>query len=474
MPRRPLLSGSATGAITCGLTAAALLAAPAVSAQTISLDVKNGTLGELVGQFSRQSGYEFHLGPIPDVDTIRHDFSCKEVPVSGALDQLASLFKCDFFSIDAGGFYAVPATKPPLETPVGPYRLRTSGPYLQTEAENALTLTLMFSGANEEKAEEIAGLGPDLRVVDNFGRSLLPLPSAGLLTTSAPRLRLTEYWQRLQLSLRDANAVRIRSVKGTLVLYRKVTPLKFEFPLDGSTLPRTIQQSGLDFRLNSIAPAGNEYVVQTRLAWPENWKVVGRGILRPPLPYLVDDTGQVYRDNNPVQPRTKENGESVWDERLHFEGVHGKPTRLVYEVFLKEQPDVKLPFELKGIPLPPRETAGFSAASQPYYTMDGGTLVFPVRDKDGRPIEGEVTVGLSRKTPAGWSAIRWTQLITEPDGTVRLDHLQPGTYRLSRSFRSVPSAPPLPSADRPVEVTIAAKKESIAAPLQLTVALPAP
>jgi hypothetical protein len=106
--------------------------------------------------------------------------------------------------------------------------------------------------------------------------------------------------------------------------------------------------------------------------------------------------------------------------------------------------------------------------------MDGGTLIFPVRDKDGHPIEGEVTVGLSRKTASGWSAIRWTQLITEPDGAVRLDHLQPGTYRLSRSFRAVPSAPTLPSSDRTVEVTITAKKESTAPPLQLTVALPAP
>ena len=48
--------------------------------------------------------------------------------------------------------------------------------------------------------------------------------------------------------------------------------------------------------------------------------------------------------------------------------------------------------------------------------------------------EGMLSVGLSRKTGAEWSATRWMDLEVNQDGTARLEHRKPGTYRLLRNI----------------------------------------
>jgi hypothetical protein len=442
------------------------------AAQSITLSAKGLTLEQIGERLARQTGYVFSVSVGKDAEKTLHDVNWKGVSLATAIAELSKIYKCEFFCIDSERFYVIPAQKQEAkELPVGPYLLRYGGPEGEEGEANALRMTLMFTAPDDDRMEAIAGLGPDLRVIDNFGRLMTQPVPGGIQSTSAIRVRLAEYWQRLQLSQKDSNAVRIRSLSGSLVLYRKVTPLRLELPIDPESLPREAEGHGLTARLEKLTLEPKTLTANLKLAWPEGARVVGRGISRTPLPFLVDDTGRVYRDAGGAQPR-RESGSAGWEHRVRFEEVEGKPMKLVYDVLVKEQPDQTIPFRLAAIPLPTRGMPRFKPERRPFYTATGGKLGFSVVDKSGRSVEGEVSLGMARKTDTGWSGLRWIEMITEADGSVKLDHLEPGTYRISRSFRFDPQGKRIKVAGPPVEVVIAEGKEARIAPLRLPVAAP--
>jgi hypothetical protein len=459
--------------LTLAVVACVLLAAPRPgTAQAVSFSSTSASLEEVTRELSRQTGYQFMVSAGKEAEALRHPIQWKDVQLTDAVSELARLFKCEFFSIDSGGFYVIPTSKPEgKEYPVGPYLLRHGTPTGEEGDTNALRLTLMFAAPDEARMEAIAGLGPDLRVIDNFGRALVEPSPAGLQGTSAIRVRLAEHWQRLQLVQKDSNAVRIRELSGSLVLFRKVTPVRVELPLDEEMLPQVVEQNGLTFGLQKFTQEGKELVATTRIAWPEEVRVVGRGISRTPLPYLVDENGRVYRDVSGAQPRRSPNS-TDWEQRVRFEEIVGKPVKLVYDVLVKEQPDQRIPFRITSIPLPSRNSVRFKPEHRPFYAPNGGGLVFSIVDRSGKAVEGEVSVGLSRKMGSGWSGVRWIELISEADGTVKLDHLEPGVYRISRSFRFDPQAKRIGGPGAPLEVTITPKTEVKIAPLRLPVSAP--
>lgn len=470
MPRSPRLVRILTLAL---LASAALLRPEPAAAQAVSFNSRSASLEEITRELSRQTGYNFMVSAGKEAESLRHAVAWKDVQLANAVAELSRVFKCEFFSIDSGGFYVIPTSKPEgKELPVGPYVLRYGVPTGEEGEANALRITLMFTAPDDERMEAIAGLGPDLRVIDNFGRPLAEPPSTMIQGTNAIRVRLSEYWQRLQLAQKDSNAIRIRTLSGSLVLYRKVTPLKVELPLDPEALPHEVEQQGLTVRLEKFESEGKELSATTRIAWPETARVVGRGISRTPLPYLVDDTGRVYRDVAGAQPR-RSPGSDSWEQRVRFEEVAGKPVKLVYDVLLKEQPDQKIPFRITSIPLPSRASVRFKPEQRPFYTTVGGTLAFAIVDRSGRPVEGEVSLGLSRKTGSGWSGVRWIELISEADGSVKVDHLEPGTYRVTRSFRFAPQSRRIEGTGPPLEVTVTAKMEARLAAFRLPVLAPA-
>ena len=439
-----------------------LLGAAPAAAQAVTLDAKAATIGEITSQLERQTGYEFRVSVGRDAESVRHDVHWKDTQLAAALAELMRLFNCEMFSIDSESFYVIPVQKekkPLRETPVGGYQLRMSEPGRVEGEPGALQMTLMFTAPGEEQMEAIAGLGPDFRVVDNFGRSLSEPAPKGIQGTAAIRVRLSEYWHRLQLAQPDGNAVRIRALSGSLVLYRKVIPVRVEIPIDAEKLPQEVQQQGVTFRLETAMSGGKEHNFTARISWPDSVRVVGRGISRTPLPYLVDSAGRVYRDSSGAQPR-KEADSSAWEQRVRFEEVEGKPVKLVYDVLVKEDPSRTVPFRVTSIPLPSTQTSAFKPEQRPFYDAMGGILALNVTDRNDRPMEGAVSLGLSRKTESGWGPVRWIEVITEADGKVRVDHVQPGSYRVSRSYRAEPTARRIEAPGRPLEVTVTVGKES--------------
>jgi hypothetical protein len=456
MSRKPALFRPLVAAFVLGL-----LAPTAARAQAVTLDAKSATISEITSQLERQTGYDFRVSVSRDAENARHEVHWKDVPLAAAVAELMQRFNCEVFSIDSEGFYVIPMQKekkPLRETQVGNYRLRMSEPSRVEGEPTALQMTLMFTAPDEEQMEAIAGLGPDFRVIDNFGRSLAePMPK-GIQGTAAIRVRLAEYWQRLQLAQADGNAVRIRSLSGSLVLYRKVTPVRVEIPIDPEKLPQEVAHSGVKFRLEKVTSGGKEHNYTTHLSWPEALRVVGRGISRTPLPYLVDDTGRVYRDSGGGQPR-RDADATEWEQRVRFEEVEGKPVKLVYDVLLKEDPSRTVPFRVTSIPLPIPESSRFKPEQRPFYDRNGGVVSFQVTDRNDRPMEGAISLGLSRKSENGWGPVRWIEVITDADGKVRVDRLQPGTYRVSRAFRQEPASRRIEASGRPLEITVAAGKE---------------
>ncbi|MGV3724451.1 MAG: hypothetical protein ACO1SX_26455 [Actinomycetota bacterium] len=454
---------------------ALLLAAVPVTpaaAQAVSFNSKSASLEEVTTQLARQTGYAFMVSAGREAESLRHPIQWKDLQLANAIAELARTFKCEFFSIDSSGFYVIPTSKPEgKEVAVGPYMLRYGGPAGEEGEAGALRLTLMFTAPDDQRMEAIAGLGPDLRVVDNFGRLMSEPMPAGIQGTNAIRVRLTEYWQRLQLNQKDTNAVRIRALSGSLILYRKVTPVRVEIPIDPEKLPGEATQQGLTFRLEKVSQSGKELSAITRISWPESVRVMGRGISRTPLPYLVDENGRVYRDVMGGQPRQGA-GEAGWEQRVRFEDLAAKPVKLVYDLLAKEQPDQSVPFRITSIPLPARTSIRFKPEHRPFYAAEGGAVSFSLVDKSGQPVEGEVSLGLSRKTASGWSGARWIELISEADGSVKVGHIEPGVYRVSRSFRFDPQSRRIEAPGPPLEVTIAAKTEAKLATFRLPRAAP--
>lgn len=456
-----------TGTAGLALALAAAGVGSGARAQDVALAEKESTLRDVTEQLQRQTGYEFHLALNKELEEARHPVSARRASLAATLSELGALFHCDFFSLDASGFYVVATPKPDeVETKAGPYRLRV-GPVGSTDQPGVLQLTLQFSGT-EDSTEAIAGLDK-LQIQDNFGRSLLPV-SQTLRTTTGTRVRLNEYWQRIPLFLKDDRAVRLRVVRGNVVLYRKVSPLQLEFPVESGAPPVSRTQSGLEFRVDKVEEQNGRWSLDTRLTWKKEQLVMGQGLSRTPQPYLVDAQGRVYRDVAARLARFRDsNGDPVVEEHLRFGDLGAKPARLVYEVYLKEDPAITVPFRLGPLPLPAAESTG-SRAERPFYDGEnGGTLLFSVVDRDGKPAEGEVSLGLSLKDEHGWSGIRWLDEVTDADGRVKLEHLRPGTYRVTRVFRLDPALPPVSVGRTPIEIEVQAKAEATLAPLRIPV-----
>lgn len=455
-----------------GLLLAALLlpAGTPGAAQTVTFSGKMVHLADVLAHLEKVTGYEFLAqGLGTEIETARKDLDLRDVRLVQALQAVSRAYNVDFFSLDSTGFRVIPL-KPDedKETPAGPFRARVTPPSPTGEA-STLSMALRITAPEERQVESISHLGPDFRIVDNFGRTLADAPSPRSL--SGARVQLLEYRQRLLLTLPDQRAVRIRSIRGSLVCFRKVTPLRAEFPLQAGTQSQKHQEGGADFEVVSTARTGRNLTVVSRVVSPRSLDVVGQGISREVRPYLVDDQGHVYRHFTSRIEASSEGDRVIREQSSRFERLPDRPMRLVFEVWAREDPSETVPFRLAGQPLPGRDTPEARPEQRPFYHKGGGTLTLQVLDSQGRPFEGEVTLGVARKT--GPTAVRWLEVVTDAGGKVKLDSFAPGVYRITRLFRPSPGAKALTDGRGPVEVTVPAGKEVTLPPLKVPLAGPA-
>lgn len=443
---------------------------PAPRAQRLTVQLKDATVLQAVFYLFRQTGYQFQLRVPEELTMVHRDLDLHDVTLARGVAEIEAAFGCEFQSKDSQGFLVVAARKRETpETVVGEFRARVLPPELN-EGVRTVDVTLVFVPADADRTEAIAGLAEGTRATDSFHRPVSISGGHGIQTTVAARPRLTEYHQHLTLLPRDARAPRLRSLDGTLILFRKVTPLKVELPLGGETPPPATPAPGVEVRLTRFSSTADGYQAQTRLEWAEERTVIGAGISRTPTAYLIDSTGRTYRDPAISTRRTRVGGgRATREQTFKFEGVAGKPVKLVYDLLLKEDPTLKVPFHLTDIPLP---ADNLGAQKNPFYDAMGASLAFTVEDRDGRAMEGVVSLRLERKSVDGWSGPRWMEVVSAVDGKVRVEHLQPGTYRITRGFRQDPAHAALGETAAPAVVTFTSGKELLLPPLKLAIRAP--
>lgn len=441
-------------------------------AHDITFQGKQVLLQEVVAELEKRTGFSFRLAVSREIETKRRDIAWQGRPLSRVLSEVSEAYGCDIFSVDTSGFFLVPVQKTDhKEVVLGQYRMRAA-PIVALDDAGNVQLTLIATAPDDAAMEAIAGLGGDLRIIDSFGRSLINPSPMGFRRTTATRVRLTEYWHRLPLSLPDQRSTRLRSVSGSLQLFRRVEPLRFEFPIPQGTQPLPPAQTHrkVEMQLEKWSGEGREFGAVCRISWPQSdtEDVVGRGISRTPQPYLVDAQGRVYRDSRVARIDSREeNGRVIQEQSYRFESVEAAPARLVYEVFQRQDPSTSLPFRLSDLPLPNPDGSIFKPELRPFYADAGGILTFLVADQGGKPQEGEVAIALSRQEAGGWSGWRWLETATTAQGVVRLENIRPGTYRIQRIFRFEPAKAPVTAPGAPLTVTIQARKEAGLPPLRL-------
>lgn len=460
---------------TLALGLSALLAAAAARAQTVTLSGKNLTLTQVLAQLERSTGYEFiPQGLAPDVANTPREVELRDLPVPEALSVLGATFKCDFFSLEPTGFRVLPLRteeEKGVEITAGEYRIRLQEPTANVQPINSLLLPVTVSAPTEEKIERIAYFGPELKVTDNFGRALYSQSAPPARGTQAARTRLLDYFQRFELSLPDTRSSRIRTFRGTLTLYRKVVPIRVEFPLEASSAPSAAQErEGVTIALDKGLWSGRTFLATTRVEWPDGVEVVNRGLYRTPMPYVVDSKGDLHRPTTPRSSHSREGARRVTEQTLKFQELPERPQKLVYELWVKSDASERVPFRAGPIPLPASATPGPDPEQRPLYDPKGGSLVLKVVGLGGKPLEGEVTLGLVRKTGGGGT--RWLDVSTDPEGVARLEQLAPGAYRVTRLFRTAPGARAIGDGKAAVEVVVTAGKSVSLPPLRLKLAPP--
>ena len=162
-----------------------------------------------------------------------------------------------------------------------------------------------------------------------------------------------------------------------------------------------------------------------------------------------------------------------------FPGVEEEITRIFWDFQEKSHPEKLFSFRLTDIPFPdaaPAPPAGNAPAPQdapsnrPFYEKGGGTLVFSVQMQGKTVADGSVRLGLAQQTTEGWGPVRWLEAVVGSDGTVRLEDLKPGAYRLLRTF--TPHVAPAVDLAKghwsggELKVQVTAGKELIAEPLR--------
>jgi hypothetical protein len=131
--------------------------------------------------------------------------------------------------------------------------------------------------------------------------------------------------------------------------------------------------------------------------------------------------------------------------------------------------DLPLPRRAVFVPgRPAREGAPGIGSFRAFHQAGGAALALPVLLREAPAPPGLLRVGLSRQLPSGWSPVRWLD-VEVVDGKAHLVDLQPGTYRLLRSYvpdRAPEEREPGAWSGSDLQLSLAAGKQTVAPPLQ--------
>lgn len=269
----------------------------------------------------------------------------------------------------------------------------------------------------------------NLRALDNLGREIiLPRPAVvwdGAIATGGPP---DEWRPVLDLGVLDSRIRKLTLLDGELVLFRHVRTERVEMPLSSST-PYTRKLPDVDLTVSHVQAAGPQsYIVHFQAAWAADTVVsTAHGSPFWPYPGVRLQSGKIVR----WRPRSLSRSTSAERQIAAMEGTcDGIPTdppvALVWDFLIKSSPDRRVAFRLQNIAI--RGDAGVALAA------GMGGISSTVHGEGDRPGGGLVALGLARKAGAGWGPVRWHLRETDDAGAVVLENVEPGEYRVFRTF----------------------------------------
>ncbi|MFN3648333.1 MAG: hypothetical protein ACK47B_02030 [Armatimonadota bacterium] len=504
------------------LLSACLLSAAAAAPSRVTLKLENVNAGQAAARLSEASGVPVEIGALRPIGAAppQGSFDWEDVSFSRALRQL-----CDRFQLRptrAGeGYRLLPAPigVEPRE-PVGLFERGGVRLYVRSlnlydsrwasfepgapppQANRSLNLALTAE-LGEDEGDSIAGV-QNLVVTDDQGHVATSKGETPWYFGSSNSGLYPDEWSgSVTLEGPHPEARKLVSIEGDLMRYRRRRTLQAELPLPltgpvGRAEARDLivlvsrylvipkpQDEGPE-ELPGPRVSGGELPsgpsVRVRLFAPSDRRYGGAkgGQI---VPELVGKSGRRY-PGSLLRGGSSYRGADVTvsDGTWIFPGCEEEPAKLTWEIAEMEEPVRLLRFRLADVPLPVPERfvarnaapmpEGAAAQQNPYFQAGGGAVSSQVRIRTRSPRSGTVSLGLSRQTPGGWSAVRWIDLPVDFDGKVLLEDLQPGVYRVRRKYTGVEL--PKPGAWQNVEVTVTVAAGKTATLPPLTWAAPAP
>ncbi len=437
-----------------------------VVAQHVTLEAKDTPLKDVLVELRRQTRCEFEM-----VGALKHDEQPRPVTVSFAdtpfkrgLEEICRQAGCWFHRVAEDRFWIVEGTPPPETVPsaeVDGYVIRVSSVQLSSRIEffsspstwssspsppspPHLTIGLVFDAPDDAAGARVYGFSA-LEVQDDAGRPMAPAgaPDAtgGRRSHVMPLHPLMPDPSTYETSVAGAcpaAEAKTVAVSGELVLFEQCERVEISIPW-GET-EKMHESNGIEVTVQSFGDTGDELTVtaSAKVPPPE------LGLQRAPGIQRVKPDAWVEWENgfaNIGAFRASAEAQTLTFKRPA--DVQGPPQRLVYAVFLKANPDLKLPFEIKGIPLPQMPTGTEAAAEpteeaakpHPYWVEDAmsGSVEFDVMVDDQfvpGPVSMRVDARLRQEDGTFSERATWEEEIDE-NGHVTIRNLEPGFYALS-------------------------------------------
>jgi hypothetical protein len=200
-------------------------------------------------------------------------------------------------------------------------------------------------------------------------------------------------------------------------------------------------------------------------------------------PFLVGTSGRIYSGSMNQSAGGGDGQMNFQDYTITYTGMDEPAVKVVWDLVEKSDPVKLFTFRMQEVTLPeagafvPRNAAPVRPATpekepdHPFYEKGGGTILNKVQILDQPGKEGSLQLGLAPKTAEGWGPVRWAEVPISEDGVARLEAVKPGVYRMLRRFRPkagsiLPGGEGARWLNEEVQVTVAAEKEAIVAPLR--------
>lgn len=481
----------------------------------VNLRLEHATAPEIAAALTRATGVPVSLygesqapgdqPPLVDGLDRKTSVDWQGIPLADALRDLCKKYPLQPTRTQGGGFTLQPTFEAPLPPPGRRVGLtEQQGIRLYALSANVnINRTVRFDGAPQDgvnvlvlevageipggAAESIAGL-THVTAQDDLGNVLTPLDEDLGQNVYVPTYP-DEFRGNLAFNRPHPRAKKLVWVQGDVLVHRTFHPYSVQIPLPvpatgsrNTAGPFTIEATNYEPTARvpmDQLPApdfkpGPRVTIRVRAragtALPEAeeiWRTA---------PALVDQTGRLFApvimDSNP-----EETEPGTLELTCVYPAPQSPVSHLLLRVVERSEPQKLFTFRMRDIPLPPEDLPGSNPAGKPSpqtkpataaSTQEAGLLQRV--EVGGHPVSGgTLSVGLSRKGPHGWGAVRWQELEVGEDGSARLPSVEPGTYRVERRYRpkeggALPAGGTWSAAS--TEVVVARGKEVTAPPLR--------